>query len=93
MKKLRETAGRLVPGSGVTTPYGTIDDTGRVRLPNETMTRMGVSDTTLSTRSSKVPDRKIREMPMKKVSRVIDVQKNNQVKNNFTGVPDTDPRG
>ena len=31
-------------------------------------------------------------MPMKKVSRVIDVQKNNQVKNNFTGVPDTNPR-
>ena len=29
---------------------------------------------------------------MKKVSRVIDVQKNNQVKNNFTGVPDTDQR-
>ena len=25
---------------------------------------------------------------MKKVSRVFDVQKNNQVKNNFTGVPD-----
>ena len=29
---------------------------------------------------------------MKKVSRVFDVQKNNQVKNNFTGVPDADPR-
>ena len=29
---------------------------------------------------------------MKKVSRVIDVQKNNQLKYNFTGVPDTDPR-
>ena len=29
---------------------------------------------------------------MKKVSRVVDVQKNNQMKNNFTGVPDTDPR-
>ena len=31
-------------------------------------------------------------MPAKKVSRVIDVQKNNQLKYNFTGVPDTDPR-
>ena len=31
-------------------------------------------------------------MPMKKVSRVFDVQKNNQVKSNFTGVPDADPR-
>ena len=29
---------------------------------------------------------------MKKVSRVFDVQKNNQVKNNFTVVPDADPR-
>ena len=37
VRKLIETAGRLVanrnaPGSGVTAPYGTIDDTGRVRL-------------------------------------------------------------
>ena len=29
---------------------------------------------------------------MKKVSRVFDVQKNNHVKNNFTRVPDADPR-
>ena len=56
------------------------------------MTRTGVSDTTLPTKSSKVPDRKIREMPMKKVSRVIDVQKNKQVTNSFTGVPDPEPR-
>ena len=73
-------------------PYVTIDDTGRVQLSQETMTRTGVSDTTLPLESSKVPDRMIREMPMKKVSRVIDVQKNNQVKNNLTGVPETDPR-
>ena len=38
VRKLLETAGRLVanknaPGSGVTAPYGTIDDTGRVRSP------------------------------------------------------------
>ena len=37
VRKLIETAGRRVanknaPGSGVTAPYGTIDDTGRVRL-------------------------------------------------------------
>ena len=42
--------------------------------------------------TSNVPDREIRKMPMKKVSRVLDVQKNNQVKNNFTGVPGTDMR-
>ena len=87
MRKLIETAGRLVanrnaPGSGVTAPYGTIDE----------MKRTGVSDTTLPTKSSKVPGRKIREVPMKKVSRVIDVQKNNQLKCSFTGVPGTDSR-
>ena len=51
VRKLIETAGRLVamknaPGSGVTAPYGTIDDTGRVRLSQNVMTRQGVSDTT-----------------------------------------------
>ena len=97
VRKMIETAGRLVanrnaPGSGVTAPYGTIDDTGRVKLSQETMARTGFSDTTLPSKSSKVPDRKIREMPMKKVSRVIDVQKNNQVKIYFTGVPGTDSR-
>ena len=68
VQKLIEKAGRLVANrsalsSGVTAPYGTIDDTGRVELSQDS----------------------IRE-------RVFDVQKNNQVKNNFTGVPDTDPR-
>ena len=97
VRKLIETAGRLVanrnaPGSGVTAPYGTIDDRGRVQLSQDVMTRQGVSDATLSTTSSRLPDRKIREMPAKKVSRVIDVQKNNQLKYSFTGVPDTDPR-
>ena len=97
VRKLIDTAGRLVanrnaPGSGVVAPYGTIDDTGRVKLSQQLMTRTGVSDTTLETKSSKVPDRKIREVPMKKVSRVIDVQKNNELKYSFTGVPDTDSR-
>ena len=73
MRKLIETAGRLVansnaPGSGVTAPYGTIDDTARVQLSQDAMTKEGVSDTTLQTRSSKVPDGKIRGMPAKKVS-------------------------
>ena len=97
VKKLIETAGRLVanknaPGSGVTAPYGTIDDTGRVRLSQSVMTRQGVSDTTPPMGSSKVPERKIRKMLAKKVSRVIDVHKNNQLKYNFTGVPEADSR-
>ena len=97
VRKLIETVGRVVanrnaPVSGMTAPFGTINDTVTVQLSQETMTRTGVSDKTLPTKSSKVPDRKIREMPMKKVSRVIDVQNNNQMKNNFTGVPETDPR-
>ena len=69
VSKLIETAGQLVanrnaPGSGVTAPYGTIDDTGRVQLCQETMARVGVSDTALPAKSSKAPDRKIHEMPM-----------------------------
>ena len=48
VKRLIETAGRLVAnknaqGSGLTAPYGTIDDTGRVRL-SQTVIRQGVSD-------------------------------------------------
>ena len=44
VRKLIETAGRLVanknaPGSGVTATYGTIDDTGRVRLSKDVMTK------------------------------------------------------
>ena len=96
VRKLIETAGRLVanknaPGSGVTAPYGTIDDTGRVRR-SQTVIRQGISDVTPLMGSSKAPERRIQKMPAKKVSRIIDVQKNNQLKYNFTGVPETDPR-
>ena len=68
VRKLIETAGRLVvnrnaPGSGVTAPVGTTDDTGRVHLSQNVMTREGVSNATSSTRGSKVPDRKLRGMP------------------------------
>ena len=96
VRKLIETAGRLVanknaPGSGVTAPYGTIDDTGRVRL-SQTVIRRRISDVTPFMGSSKAPERRIQKMPAKKVSRVIDVQKNNQLRYKFTGVPETDPR-
>ena len=96
VRKLIETAGRLVanknaPGSRVTAPYGTIDDTGRVRL-SQTVIRQGISDVTPLMGSLKAPERRIQKMPAKKVSRVIDVQKNNQLRYNFTGVPETDPR-
>ena len=95
-RKLIETAGRLVanknaPGSGVTAPYGTIDDTGRVRL-SQTVIRQGISDVTPLMECSRAPERRVRKMPAKKVSHIIDVQKNNQLKYNFTGVPETDPR-
>ena len=96
VRKLIETAGRLVanknaPGSGVTAPYGTIDDTGRVRL-SQTVIRQGISDVTPLMGSSTAPERRIQKMPAKKVSGIIDVQKNNQLKYNFTGVLETDPR-
>ena len=92
VRKLIETAGRLVanknvPGSGVTAPYGTIDDTGKVRL-SQTVIRQGISDVTPLMGSSRIPERKVRKMPAKKVSRIIDVQKNNQLKYNFTGSGD-----
>ena len=96
VRKLIETAGRLVanknaPGSGVTAPYGTIDDTGRVRL-SQTVIRQGISDVTPLIGSSKAPERRIQKMSAKKESLVIDVQKNNQLRYNFTGVRETDPR-
>ena len=58
MRKLIDTAGPLVanrnaPGSGVTAPYGTVDDTGRVQLSQDVMTKRGVSDATLPMGSSK----------------------------------------
>ena len=79
------------PGSGVTAPYRTIDDTGRVRL-YQTVIRQGISDVTPLMGSSKAPERRIQTMPAKKVSRVIDIKKNNQLRYNITGVPETDPR-
>ena len=69
----------------MTAPYGTIDDTGRVQL-SQTIIRQGISDVTPLRGSSKITERKVRKMPAKKVSRVMDVQKNNQLKHNFTGV-------
>ena len=46
VRKLIKTAGRLVanrnaPGSGLTAPYGRIDDTGRVELSRETIKKTG----------------------------------------------------
>ena len=81
VRKLIETAGRLVanknaPGSGVTAPYGTIDDTGRVRF-FQTVIRQGISDVTPLMGSSKAPERRIQKMPAKIVSLVIDIRKNN----------------
>ena len=75
----------------MTAPYGTIDDTSRVRT-SQTVIRQGISDVTPLMGSSKAPERRIPNMPAKKVSRVIDIQKNTQLRYNFTGVPETDPR-
>ena len=75
MQKLIETTGRFVangsaPGSGVTAPYKTIDVTGRVEPSHETTKRTGADTTKRPTMTSKVPDRKIREMPKKSVPSV-----------------------
>ena len=92
MHQLVEAAGLLmanssVPCSGVTAPYGTIDDTGRVELSSEVMKKTGAAAVTKSAKTSKTSHRKIREMPLKKVPRVFNIQKNNQIKNSFTGKP------
>ena len=77
VRKLIETAGQLVanrnaPDSGVTAPYERIDDTGRVDLSLEMIKKTGADSVTLPAKTSGAPERKIREMPMKKVSRVFD---------------------
>ena len=87
-----EAAGRLVAnrnvsGSGVSAPYGTVDDTGRVELSSEVVKKTGAA---AMTKSRKTSTRKIREMSTKKVSRVLDIQMKNQIKNSFTGDPETD---
>ena len=87
MTQLVEAAGRLVanrnvPGSRVTAPSGTIDDTGRVELSSEVVKKTEVVKELLRGRPG---------TPMKKGSRVLDLQKNNQ--NSFTGVPEMDMRG
>ena len=76
----------------MTVPYGRIDDPGRVELSRETIKKTGVDSVTLPAKTAGAPERKTRNLPMKKVSRVFDVQKNNQLKNNFTGVTEADPR-
>ena len=63
-----------MPGSGVTAPYGTIDDTGRVELSSEVVEKTGAATVTKLAKTTKTSDRKIREMPMKKVSSVFDIQ-------------------
>ena len=55
------------------------------------MKKTGAAVTKLA-KTSKTSDMKIGKMPMKKVSRVFDIQKNNQIRISFTGVPDTDMR-
>ena len=64
-----------------------------MELSSEVVKSTGAVASTKPTKTSRIPDRKIKEMPMKKKSRVFDVQKNIQIMNNHTGVPDTDMRG
>ena len=93
LRQLVVTTGRLVadksvPGSGVTAPYGKIDDSGKLELSSEVMKKTGAATTaTKPAETSKVSGRKMREMPLKKVSRVFDIQKDSQTMNSFTRVP------
>ena len=56
---------------------------------SEVVKKMGAAT---MTKTEKASNKKIREMPMKKESRVSNIQKNNQIKNSFMGVPNTDMR-
>ena len=63
VRKLIETVGRLVanrntPVSGVTAPYGRIDDTGRLKLSQETIKKTGADSVTLTAKSSGTPEKK-----------------------------------
>ena len=71
VRKLIETLGRFVairnaPSSGVTAPYGGIDDTGRVEFSREMTKKTGIDSVTLPEKTSRAPERKIRKMPIKK---------------------------
>ena len=97
MQQLVEAAGRLVasrgvPSFGMTAPNGTIHDTGRVELSSEVVKKTGAATVTRLAKNLKNLRHQDNELPMKKVSHVFDIQKNNQFKNSFTGVPDTDLR-
>ena len=68
MQKLRESAGRLVANrsvrsSGVTAPYGRLDNTGRVELSSEVMKKTGAAAGTKPTETSKASGRKTMECP------------------------------
>ena len=57
MQQLVEAAGRLVanrsvPGSGAIGPYGTIDDTGRVKLSSDVLKKTGAATVTKSAKTS-----------------------------------------
>ena len=51
----------------MTAPCGKIDETGRVELSRETIKITGADSVTIPAKTSGAPERKIREMPMKKV--------------------------
>ena len=68
MMKLVEAAGRFVanrnvPGSGMTAPSGTNDDTGRVELVSEELVKK--TEAATMKQSAKTSTMKIREMPLK----------------------------
>ena len=73
----------------MTAPYGTIDDAGRVIL-SERVNRAAEKIPNKTFEVSKGSDRQMRKLPMKKLNVVMDVKKNNQIRNAFARVPDSD---
>ena len=79
MIQLVEVAGHLLasrnaPSSGLTGPYGMIDDTGRMELSGAVEKRTDARSTTAFERRQR-SSRQMRKIPLNKLSRVLEVIK------------------
>ena len=80
MQQLVEAADRLVanrsvPDSGMTAPYVTIDDSGRVNCSLEVIKKPGTATATKSAKTSKSSDRKIRKCLLRKCRELLTYRK------------------
>ena len=77
-------ASRGAPGSGVTAPYASIDETDRVELSRAVVRGTADTKSTTTGKPRQGSSRRIWKMPVKKLSRVLDGPKSSQVKKMWT---------